>query len=430
MNISALKQRLLASSLFKDSFWALFGNVLGKGLSVLAGILVARFLGRDIYGEYGILNTTIIQIGMFSTFGLGYTATKYVAEFKNITPEKLRSLIRLLIRITLISSTILSACVFLFADQLAILLKEPNLSKPIRLCSIIVIFNALTLTQIGILSGLNLYKVIAKNNTLTGFLVFILCCTLTYNLGFNGAIYSLLISQIFNFIINRLSISKSIRDLQDIDFPQKGLVLEIINFSLPVALQESCVFIFAWLYSYMLLLLSDYGQVGLNAAAAQWSAIILFIPGVLRNVTLSHLSGSSSAKDHKKIMKAMMGVNTISTLIPYLCVLALSPIILKAYGQTYVGLGMVMAILNASTIPNSISNVYVQEFMSLNKNWPVFILRFLKDGVGLVVFIFIMKANFLSGALALSVISLLFAILYFISLMVAYSLITRKDDTK
>ncbi|HIX44931.1 MAG TPA: oligosaccharide flippase family protein, partial [Candidatus Barnesiella excrementipullorum] len=46
--------RLKQSSIFKDSFWALLGNVLGKGLALIAGIVVARFLGNETYGEYGM----------------------------------------------------------------------------------------------------------------------------------------------------------------------------------------------------------------------------------------------------------------------------------------------------------------------------------------------------------------------------------------
>ena len=44
-------ERLKSSDLFKDSFWALAGSALGKGLSLLAGIAVARFLGKEVYGE-------------------------------------------------------------------------------------------------------------------------------------------------------------------------------------------------------------------------------------------------------------------------------------------------------------------------------------------------------------------------------------------
>ena len=48
MDITLIKHRLLQSKLFKDSFWAVFGNGLGNALLLLAGILIARFLGKDL----------------------------------------------------------------------------------------------------------------------------------------------------------------------------------------------------------------------------------------------------------------------------------------------------------------------------------------------------------------------------------------------
>ena len=53
-------ERLKSSDLFKDSFWALAGSALGKGLSLLAGIAVARFLGKEVYGEYGTIRTCLL----------------------------------------------------------------------------------------------------------------------------------------------------------------------------------------------------------------------------------------------------------------------------------------------------------------------------------------------------------------------------------
>ena len=43
MGFINIYNRLKGSDLAKDSFWALFGNFIGKGLSLIAGIAVARF---------------------------------------------------------------------------------------------------------------------------------------------------------------------------------------------------------------------------------------------------------------------------------------------------------------------------------------------------------------------------------------------------
>ena len=88
VNILDLKNRAIQSRLLNDSFWVLFGNSLGKGLALAAGIVVARLLGKEIFGEYGMIRNTLVSIAIFSTFGLGFTATKYISENRLNNDEK------------------------------------------------------------------------------------------------------------------------------------------------------------------------------------------------------------------------------------------------------------------------------------------------------------------------------------------------------
>ena len=74
MNVSIL-YRIKKSQLFKDSFWAISGNGISYGLLLLGGIFIARFLGKDLYGEYGVIKTTMFNIASIATFGLNFTST-------------------------------------------------------------------------------------------------------------------------------------------------------------------------------------------------------------------------------------------------------------------------------------------------------------------------------------------------------------------
>ena len=85
--IKEIKNKALNSRLTIDSFWALFGNISAKGLALIAGILVARFLGSEVYGEFGLIKTTLMSLALFSTLGLGFTSTKFIAEYKLKNPE-------------------------------------------------------------------------------------------------------------------------------------------------------------------------------------------------------------------------------------------------------------------------------------------------------------------------------------------------------
>ena len=112
-NVQKLHKRLINSRLVNDSFWAIFGNVLGKGLSLLTVIIIARILGKEIYGEFGIVHGTIASILIFTNFGLNYTSTKYIAEYHTSKPELLSQIIKSCQQLTVLFSGFATIVLFL-----------------------------------------------------------------------------------------------------------------------------------------------------------------------------------------------------------------------------------------------------------------------------------------------------------------------------
>lgn len=427
--ISSTWQRLKRSPLFKDSLWSLIGSTVGRGLSLVAGILVARFLGKDLYGEYGILKTTLIYIEIFSTFGLGYTATKFIADFRQSYPGRVSSVCRATLKITLATSGIMAMVVLLFAKQIAIMIDAPHLYNTLRITAVGVIVNAINVAQIGILSGFGDFKVIAKNTTIVGVVTFFLTIVLTYYWGLNGAVIALVLSYGCQCLINNLSVHYRLRQFEAPKERDKGLYKELLVFSSPVALQESLYSIVNWAISFMLIKVSGYGELGLYSAAAQWSAIISFIPGILRNVTLSHLSGNlNNQSAHEKTMRAMLGVNLASTSIMMLFILLFINPICSMYGDTFEGLKLVIVAQAFCAIVTSLSNVYAQEFMSRGANWPVFFCRLVRDVAALLISYFVIIIVQGYGALILSLSLVISNILYLVALYYLYKQQQRKRD--
>ena len=62
MSLKKIPDRIKQNKLINDSLWSLVGNVLGKGLALVAGIFIARLLGKDLFGEYGIVRNTILTM--------------------------------------------------------------------------------------------------------------------------------------------------------------------------------------------------------------------------------------------------------------------------------------------------------------------------------------------------------------------------------
>ena len=385
--IEDLLIKLKNSNLFKDSFWALIGSVLNKGFGLLSGIAIARMLGSSEYGEYGMIKNTLVYIAVFSTFGLGFTVTKFLSQISDDNHDKIIATIKSANRISILFSSIMAAGVLIFAQPLATFLDAPNMVQTVRLTAFAIIFNSLTTVQIGILAGLKQFKAMAKINSIIGVITFITSVVFTYFWGLNGAVTALLFSNIINCVMNKGLIRHKIKGLNT--HKQSWYWSETLNmlkFSFPIAIQESSYSITYWLGALVLIKLSDYSQMGLYAAANQWSAVILFIPSVLQNVFLSYLSGGEYKETlgHKKLLRKMLLANFVITFIPFLFIMALSPFITRLYGETYYGLSYVLHITIGTTIISCLIKVYVQDYISLGRTWALCFIRLVRDLLGLI----------------------------------------------
>lgn len=413
---------------FKDSFWAVFGNGLGNGFLLLAGILIARFLGKELYGEYGVVKTTMFYIASFATLGLGVTSTKYIATLLNSKPIHVKNVIHDAMTITVIFSSIIAIVIFIIAPFLANLLNEEQLVLALRALSVVIIFKAITTTQIGVLAGFKEFKTIAINSLSSGLLMLVICVPLTYFWGLKGALLSLLFSQIFNSIVNYMGIKRKSRSFSYVE--KVSYKKELAYFSFPVALQESSFAICNWAAIMLLTKLSSMGEVGLYTASAQWNSIITMIPGLLINVILSYLSSSiNNSIKHKKTLKLMLRINFFTTIIPFIIVYFLADFIASFYGKSFEGMPSVLRILTFSTILEACASVYKSELLALGKTWLLFSVRLFRDMILVIgVYILLTFSNGVDGAIMYSWAVVVMSALFFLVLLVSYNIICKRNE--
>lgn len=415
--IIEVKNRLMNSELFKDSFWALFGNTVAKGLALIIGIVVANLLGSEDYGRYSLIKSTLIYIAIFSTFGLGHTGTKYVAQYKEEKIEYLNYICRDIIFISLCTSGFIAALVLIFTPQIASFIEMEGMNNTIRLSAIAVIFNAINHAQTGILAGFKKFKTISNYNMATGLYLCGAAIVLTYFWGLNGTVLALGSSYFFNFILNRITLNKLRRELAPI---QKKISFkrDMVKFSLPLALQEGLQSLANWATIAVLVKLSNYSEYGIYSAAHTWTAAISFIPAILRNVTLSYLSGSNM--NRKRVVKIMFLVNLISSGTFFLIVFLFSGIITSSYNNSFEGLQSVLNILVFSSVFGTMGSVFIQELISSSRNWLSFAISLTKSIITIGLGAVLIVSFSVTGALSFAISALIGNFVYLTSLIYSY----------
>ena len=289
--ISTLISKIKDSQIAKDSTWAVIGSAVSKCADMIVGIIIARLLGVDAFGEYGMVKSTLFYIAVFSTFGLGSTANRYMALCNTDDYHTTVSIVRNSITITLITSVVMAILLFTCAGVIS---DEPHLVAILRYTALIVIFNAINTTQLGLLSGLKQFKTIAVINTISGFATLILGIGLTYYFKLIGAVGALFATTLIQCILNQIAIKRHLsraRKNCTTESDERGVTIsQLFKFSLPIAMQE-CVYASAsWIRVMMITSLAGYDELGLYTATNQCHLIIIFIPGVLRNV-IRHVDG-------------------------------------------------------------------------------------------------------------------------------------------
>jgi len=389
---------LKKSKLLIDSFWSVLGNAIGYGFLFIAGVIVARILGKSLYGEYGMLKSIFTSIGMFSTFGLSYTGTKYVAELKSISLSKTGNFIKKSAIITFSLSLLCSLLLFTYSKEIAIKwLESTTISFYLKTFSLLIILYAFTYLLLALVAGLGEFKELSKINSLTGFISFVLTILFTIKWSLKGAMAALLLSQLINCLLSLKVIIKKIGlkiIFQKSNNSELIPLKEVLSFSLPIALQETIYTFSTWFINLFILWYGSYGDLGLYSAAIQWNSIILFVPGILRNVILTHLTESNNSSSFNRIFKNVSLLSFIVTFIPSVLIYAFSGIIEKSYGPTFQGLDYLITIACISAIFMSIRNVYAQVFMAKGLNWQMFFIRLFGDlSVLLVAFMLMNKLN-------------------------------------
>ena len=324
-----------------------------------------------------MIQSTIGMFQIFAGFGLGLTATKFVAEFRFKDVTKAGRVISLSIYFAAGSGALVAIILFIFAPWVAErILAAPVMGGLLRIGSPMLLFGAIAGAQTGTLAGFEAFRTIAKVNIISGLLNFPCLIVGVYIWGVVGAVWALVVSSLFGVCLNQFALYKECK-CAGIIFPAQNAMVEqdvLWRFSLPSVLASMLVTPVNWVSSAMLVNQpGGYSEMGIFNAANQWRGAILFLPGVLCQVGLPLLcslnNDSAKKTSRKKVLLYNLILNGGTTLIAALFVSVLSLIIMKTYGESFVSGYTVLIFLAISTVFLSINNVIGQLIASKGKMW-------------------------------------------------------------
>jgi O-antigen/teichoic acid export membrane protein len=332
----------LAKRALSGTVWSLLGAVGGKCFGLMASVYAARVLGKQGFGQFGIVQSTLDSFGLFAGMGLGLTATKFVAELRETDPARAGHIVALSRRVALVTGSLTAAVVLLFADKLASgAMAAPSMAMGLRIASIVLLLGAVNGAQRGALSGFEAFRSIAQIAVIGGAVGLFIMVAAVSCAGLNGAVWALAGNMAVACVLTGHFLKREMAE-HYIDRRAHGAWNEwriLGSFSLPAVLSGLSVLPAYWACNLILVNQPNgYDEMGLLNAATQWRNVVLFVPSVIVSVILPMLASLGAEGQHqkqRKLLAANVAAAAAIGLSAALAIFVLSKPIMGIFGSGF-----------------------------------------------------------------------------------------------
>lgn len=399
-----LENSKLGKRFVEGAFWSILGSVLGRGVILISFMLVARILGQSTYGELGIIRSTINMFTVFAGFGIGLTASKHIAQYRNSNPDQAGEIYVLSTVLSIIIGLISAIILIVLAPEIAEQsLNAPQLTNEIRIGAIVLFGTTVNGAQSGSLSGFEDFKSIAVNTLITGIVQGVTLVVFTFFWGITGSLIALGLGCIILALLNQRSIKIKIKEhniKSTIGKIHSKTISVLWSFSLPTVLSSVMVIPILWWAKTFLIKKTSFSDMATFDIADQWSMMILFIPTTLSQIILPMLSNilvEGTKQQYIKLVKLNLIINIIISLFISLIIIAIAPFIMSLYGRDYTN-STPLVLMMLSSIMIAACNVVGQVIASRGNMWYGVVFNFVW-GIWIVLFslLFISKGFGASG---------------------------------
>jgi len=361
--------------LVRGALWSVIDTGFTRGSALIISIVVARTIGREHFGQFGVVQGTVGLFGVFAGLGMGVTATKYVAELRTSEPLRTGRILGLSMLLAVVSSCVICAVLVATAPWLArTTLASAEVGSLLRVGSGLLLFCVLNGAVCGALYGFEAFKSVAIVDVVAGIVGCGVVIAGVLIDGVRGAILGLVVGDAMQFLGYSFFLRRELRN-HGLSIIYKRCFTEwpvLARFSLPALLAGAMTGPVNWVCSAIVVNQHDgYAQMGLFNAANQWRGAIMLLPLTLSTPflpVLSSLFGKERGK-YSKVLLTGIAVNASLALIAAAGVILFSHVIMASYGKEFAsGTPVLIYLVLSAAITSSVWSVG-QAITSSGRMW-------------------------------------------------------------
>ena len=370
----SLRRRLTTGTI-----WNLIATTFNQGSIFAGNVVVARIVGKHAFGEYSIVISTLITVAVLIQLSMGYTATKYVSEFRSIDKDKtgrILGLCSIIALCTAILGTLLLIPASPFIATHA--MRAPHLSNALVIGTGYLFFSAINGYQVGAFAGLEAYNSLAKAAILSGIISVSGIAVGAWYFQLPGALFGLSATAMIKCIIHNIGLKMELKK-NGLSVTYKGFNQEFKifrTFALPAALSGYVSMPAMWLGN--TILIRQHGgieQMALYNAAISFRMLVMFLPVVINNVgmpILNNYKGLGEAVRYWKTFRSTLVINACAIMVISLALIISGSVLFNLFGKDFGGAFPVLKVLLIAAMIEGVSITIYQIIQSHAKIWQSF----------------------------------------------------------
>jgi len=362
--------------------WLFASSLIERVVALLQTVLIARMIGIEPYGLYGLLFSTVALMIPLVGLQLPYAVVYFVARFQKADPARAGAVVLLARRLTTITTVGVVVLAIPFATPLSrVLLHADGYGMEVILGAVFLWASVQAGLSDSLLQARERFRTLALARLGTALFSMALMVPVAY---FTRALTPVLAAVAAAAIVRLVAVAiparKISREIVAQTDPREawrqGAV--ILQFSLPSGLLALAQGVAAWIGNYYLARTTlGLRDIAVISTGLQWRSPILVVMASLASALLPmlgrYLGEDNKAQTHR-LQRYNMILNVGIALGFSIVVILAGPWILRAYGSGFGDKWLVFSLFLVALVPAVYCNVHQQYLVATGRMWTQFLL--------------------------------------------------------
>jgi O-antigen/teichoic acid export membrane protein len=359
----------------KGSFHLLWGLVISTVISSVGTIFIARLLGSDLYGLYGIVLISPTLIAIFRDWGINSAMVRYTAQFGSEgRASEVRSILVSGIIFEIAVGMVLSVISFALSGYLATdVFHRPEITSLVQIASISILAGGLINAASAAFTGIERMELNSIILILQSIIKTVLMIALVIlGLGTSGAVLGYTIAMIIAGLIGLALVwtqYRSLPKLSNVGLEVKAYIKSMLTYGVPLSLSSIINGFQGQYYSFLLPIfyVTDNTAIGNLGIASTFVVLIGFFATPITTMLFPAFSKLNPQKDKETLQSVFQfSVKYASLLVVPVSALVMclaEPAVSTLFGATYSTAPLFLALLTISYLYTAFGNLSLGSFI-------------------------------------------------------------------